>query len=197
MFYRAMWHYWKKVAASAKYGNESMENPETQATAKTVDVVIPVYNAPELTKRCIDSIVTHLGKSIQRVLIQDDASGCETREMLDHLPYPCVEVCHAEKNQGFGLTVNAAVGRSNAFYVLILNSDTEVNQNILPQLCAAFDADDKLAAIIPAGNSYNRFNKVVIYQILSNFLLCTATIKYAGKTHNGCPSFTRKMIEGM
>ncbi|MBS0586788.1 MAG: glycosyltransferase [Proteobacteria bacterium] len=135
-----------------------MENPETQATAKTVDVVIPVYNAPELTKRCIDSIVTHLGKSIQRVLIQDDASGCETREMLDHLPYPCVEVCHAEKNQGFGLTVNAAVGRSNAFYVLILNSDTEVNQNILPQLCAAFDADDKLAAIIPAGNSYNRFD---------------------------------------
>ncbi len=135
-----------------------MENLKTQSAAKTVDVVIPVYNAPELTRRCIDSVVNHLGQSIQRVLIQDDASGSETREMLDHLPYACVEVCHAEKNQGFGLTVNAAVSRSNAFYVLILNSDTEVNQNILPQLCAAFDADDKLAAIIPAGNSYDSFD---------------------------------------
>lgn len=135
-----------------------MENPLTQSAAKTVDVVIPVYNAPELTKRCIDSVVAHLGESLQRVLIQDDASGSETREMLDHLPYACVEVCRAEKNQGFGLTVNAAVSRSNAFYALILNSDTEVNQNILPQLCAAFDADDKLAAILPAGNSYNRFD---------------------------------------
>ncbi|MBS0299961.1 MAG: glycosyltransferase [Proteobacteria bacterium] len=135
-----------------------MDNQVTPAAAKSIDVVIPVYNAPGLTRRCIDSVVTHLGQSIQRVLIQDDASGRETREMLDHLPYAGVEVCHAEKNQGFGLTVNAAVNRSNAFYVLILNSDTEVNQNILPQLCAAFDADDKLAAIIPAGNSYDNFD---------------------------------------
>ena len=120
-----------------------------QFAAKTIDVVIPVYNAPELTKRCIDSVVTYLGESIQRVLVQDDASGRETREMLDHLSYACVAVCHSEKNQGFGLTVNAAVSRSSAYYVLILNSDTEVNRNILPQLCAAFDADAKLAAIIP------------------------------------------------
>lgn len=129
-----------------------------QFAAKTIDVVIPVYNAPELTKRCIDSVVTYLGESIQRVLVQDDASGRETREMLDHLSYACVAVCHSEKNQGFGLTVNAAVSRSSAYYVLILNSDTEVNRNILPQLCAAFDADAKLAAIIPAGNSYDNFD---------------------------------------
>ncbi|WP_300294654.1 glycosyltransferase, partial [Nitrosomonas sp.] len=41
---------------------------------KTIDVIIPVYNAPDLTRRCIDSIVTHLGQSIRRIIIQDDAS---------------------------------------------------------------------------------------------------------------------------
>lgn len=128
------------------------------SSEKSIDVVIPVYNAPELTKRCIDSVITYLGESIQRVLIQDDASDAETREMLDCLPYACVEICHAEKNQGFGLSVNAAVNRSNAYYVLILNSDTEVSQNILPQLCLAFEADSKLAAIIPAGNSYDGYD---------------------------------------
>ena len=150
--------YWKTVAVTGQCSAEAEEKKSPSMTGKSIDVIIPVYNAPELTKRCIDSVVTHLGGSISRVLIQDDASGKETREMLDCLPYACVEVCHAEKNQGFGLTVNAAVDRSNADLVLILNSDTEVNRNILPQLCLAFEADAKLAAIIPAGNSYDGYD---------------------------------------
>ncbi len=125
---------------------------------KTIDVIIPVYNAPDLTRRCIDSIVTHLGQSIRRIIIQDDASGRETREMLESLPYDCVDVYHAEKNQGFGLSVNEAVNRSDAFYVFILNSDTVVNQDFLPLLCSTFDVDPKLAAIVPAGNSYSRYD---------------------------------------
>lgn len=125
---------------------------------KSIDVVIPVYNAPELTKRCIDSVVANLGKSIRRILVQDDASDIETREMLDSLQYQCVEICHAEKNQGFGVSVNAAVSCSDAFYVLILNSDTEVSQDFLPLLCVAFEADPRLAVIIPAGNSYEKYD---------------------------------------
>lgn len=125
---------------------------------KSIDVVIPVYNSPKLTKCCVDSVVANLGQSIRRILIQDDASDIETREMLDNLPYECVEICHAEENQGFGISVNAAVSRSDAFYVLILNSDTEVSQDFLPLLCAAFEVDPKLAVLIPAGNSYEKYD---------------------------------------
>ncbi|MDP1559715.1 MAG: glycosyltransferase [Nitrosomonas sp.] len=125
---------------------------------KLVDVIIPVYNAPELTRRCVDSVVACFGRSIRRILIQDDASGAETREMLDSLPYQCVEVYHARKNQGFGISVNEAVNRSDASYVLILNSDTEANQDFLPLLCSALAADPQLAAIIPAGNSYASYD---------------------------------------
>ncbi len=136
----------------------AMPNETIPPSAKQVDIVIPVYNAPVLTRRCIDSVIHHLSPSIHKVLIQDDASESETREMLDHLPHPCAKVFHSEKNQGFGKTVNAAISRSNAFYVFILNSDTEVKSNILPSLCAAFDADPGLAAIIPTGNSYDKFD---------------------------------------
>ncbi|MXS79607.1 Glycosyltransferase, GT2 family [Nitrosomonas eutropha] len=125
---------------------------------KTIDVVIPVYNAPDWTRRCIDSIVAHLNQSIRRIIVQDDASGHETREMLDNLSYDCVDVHHAEKNQGFGISVNAAVNRSDASYVFILNSDTEVSQDFLPLLCTAFTADPELAAIVPAGNSYAQYD---------------------------------------
>lgn len=117
--------------------------------ASTIDVVIPVYNAPELTKRCIDSVVTHLSQSIRTIYIQDDASGAETRAMLDGLPYPRLHVWHAPENQGFGQSVNEAVARSNADWVLVLNSDIEIQENFLPLLCEVFAADPELAVISP------------------------------------------------
>ncbi|KIO50543.1 glycosyl transferase [Nitrosospira sp. NpAV] len=122
----------------------------------SIDVVIPVYNAPELTRRCIDSVVAHLSGSIKHIYIQDDASGAETRQMLDHLPYEHIHVHHAPKNQGFGASVNEAVNRCGASAVLVLNSDIEVSEDFLPPLYAALAADPQLAVIIPAGNDYAR-----------------------------------------
>jgi GT2 family glycosyltransferase len=122
----------------------------------SIDVVIPVYNAPELTLHCIDSVVTCLGNTIGHVYIQDDASGDKTRQMLDQLPYQGIHVHHAEQNQGFGLSVNAAIKRSHASYVLVLNSDTVVSENFLPMLCASLEADPLLAVVIPNGNDYAR-----------------------------------------
>jgi GT2 family glycosyltransferase len=122
----------------------------------SIDVVIPVYNAPALTRRCIDSVVTFLGESIGNIYVQDDASGAETREMLDQLPYERVHVYHAQTNRGFGASVNEAIKRSDASCVLVLNSDTTANENFLPLLCAALAADPQLAVLIPAGNDYAR-----------------------------------------
>ena len=111
----------------------------------SIDVVIPVYNAPVLTRRCVDSILACLKESIGHIYIQDDASNAETRQMLDQLPYDCVNVHHAKNNQGFGLSVNEAVSRSRATYVLVLNSDTHVTREFLPLLCDALAADPQLA----------------------------------------------------
>ncbi|MBX3615774.1 glycosyltransferase family 2 protein [Nitrosomonas sp.] len=114
-----------------------------------IDVVIPVYNAPELTRRCIDSVVAHLGASIRTIHIQNDASAEETRTMLDRLTYPQVQIFHAPVNQGYGRSVNDAMARSDAELVLVLNSDSEVTANFLPLLCNALAADSKLAVINP------------------------------------------------
>jgi GT2 family glycosyltransferase len=120
----------------------------------SIDVVIPVYNAPVLTRRCIDSVVSYLSESIEHIYIHNDASNIETRKMLDSLPYDITHTYHAIKNQGFGASVNDAVSRSSASYILVLNSDTEVKGNILPPLYEAMSVDSQLAVIIPASNDY-------------------------------------------
>jgi GT2 family glycosyltransferase len=130
----------------------------SEMAVPSVDVVIPVYNAPVLTRRCIDSVVSCLGKSIEHIYIQDDASNTETREMLDSLRYEGVHVYHSYKNQGFGASVNDAISRSDASYVLVLNSDTEVSEDFLPRLCASLVADPQLAVIIPVSNDCDHYN---------------------------------------
>ena len=125
-----------------------------ETVVPSIDVVIPVYNAPELTRRCIDSAVSCLSESIEHIYIQNDASNIETREMLDSLSYDIIHIYHAIKNQGFGASVNDAVSRSSASYILVLNSDTEINGNILPPLCEAMSVDSQLAVVIPASNDY-------------------------------------------
>jgi len=124
----------------------------------SVDVIIPVYNAPELTRRCIDSVITYLGESIRAIYIQDDASNNETCEMLDSLLYEQVQVYHALSNQGFGKSVNEAVARSDADLVLILNSDTEVYENFLPLLCHAFAVDPELAVISSVDDHFAKYD---------------------------------------
>ncbi len=123
----------------------------------SIDVVIPVYNAPVLTKRCIDSVINYLGKSIRYIHIQNDASDVDTYNMLNSLPYKQVKIYHAQKNQGFGKTVNEAISHSNACYVLVLNSDTKVTENFIPQLYAALVADPHLAVISPAHRNFARY----------------------------------------
>ena len=126
--------------------------------ASSVDVVIPVYNAPALTKRCIDSVVTHLGQSIRTIYVQDDASDAETGAMLDGLSYQQLHIHHAPENQGYGKSVNEAVARSDADLVLVLNSDTAVYENFLPLLCEAFAIDAELAVISPAQDSFAKYD---------------------------------------
>ena len=124
----------------------------------SIDVIIPVYNAPVLTQRCIDSVVTYLNQSIQHIYIQNDASNAETRKMLEHQSHPKLHIHHAKKNQGFGTSVNVAIARSDADFVLVLNSDTDVDDDFLPLLCAAFAADPKLAVISPALHRYAKYD---------------------------------------
>ncbi|MBL8496928.1 glycosyltransferase [Nitrosomonas sp. JL21] len=119
------------------------------SNAPAVDVIIPVFNAPVLSKRCIESVITYLGSSIQAIHIQDDASDRETAAMLDQLSCPLLHIVHAPNNQGYGASVNEAIARSKADFVLVLNSDTELHENILPPLCNAFMADSQLAVISP------------------------------------------------
>jgi GT2 family glycosyltransferase len=132
--------------------------PVPMPIAEPIDIVIPVYNAPELTRACIESLYTHVERQIGTVHVHDNASGAETACMLDALRYPRLSVVHARKNTGFGDAVNQAVARCKADLVLVLNSDTYAGDDFIAPLRAAMQADDRLAAVTSAGNTFASYD---------------------------------------
>ncbi len=124
------------------------------AAAAPIDVVIPVYNAPALTARCIESLYRCVGPRLGHVYVHDNASGAETRDMLDRLDYPRLCVHHAERNSGFGGGVNQPFARTTTELVLVLNSDVAAHDDFLAPLVEALRADPALAAVTPAGNTF-------------------------------------------
>ena len=120
-----------------------------------VDVVIPVYNAKDATKKCIESIFTHAGHKIYRVYVHDDNSDTDTREMLDSLEFPNLFIYHNKQNHGYGYGVNHGVSQTSTKLVLILNSDTVAVNDFISPLIEVFEKNENIAALNVGGEAFS------------------------------------------
>lgn len=89
----------------------------------TVSIIVPVYNAENSIKRCVDSILGQEFTDFELLLVNDgstDASGaiCDEYAAAD----PRVRVIHKE-NTGVSDTRNIAIGLATGTYLQFLDSD--------------------------------------------------------------------------
>ncbi|MEX2208613.1 MAG: glycosyltransferase [Myxococcota bacterium] len=123
-----------------------------------MDAVVPVHNAPELVRRCLESVLAHVGHRLGTLVAVDDASDAPTVAMLASLDHPKLRVLRTDRNLGYGGAVNLGVASCRAPLVLQLNSDVEAREDFLSPLVAALEADAELAGLNPGGNSYRRYD---------------------------------------
>lgn len=107
-----------------------------------VDIVIPIFNAPDEVMQCLASIerctrVPHL------LTLVDDASDEATARQLRHFAdrRPWVRLLRNEVNLGYTRSANLGMAQSASDWVLLLNSDTVVTPGWLEGMleCAASD----------------------------------------------------------
>lgn len=98
-----------------------------------LEVVIVNYNTPELTLRCLDSLFQRKTKVNFSVWLVDNASTDYSTQRIKQR-YPKIKFIESEKNLGFAGGNNLALKRSDAPWVLLLNSDTEVREDGLDAL---------------------------------------------------------------
>ena len=119
------------------------------------DIIIPIWNQPEVTKACIDSIERNTFFPHKLVII-DNASGDETAGYLLGLKRslgPKVKLIKNKKNIGFIKAVNDGIALSSAEFVCVLNNDTIVTEGWLKEMVKLFDIDPKIGIVNPSSNS--------------------------------------------
>lgn len=119
---------------------------------------MPVHNAPEVVRRCIESVLAHVGHLLGTLVAVDDASDAPTVALLASLDHPKLRVVRTDRNLGYGGAVNLGVASCRAPLVLQLNSDVAASDDFLSPLVAALDADPRLAGLNPGGVSYRRYD---------------------------------------
>jgi len=136
----------------------SLPNSKTSpegAISGGVDIVIPIYNARELTNVCVKSVLKHATGDWRLILIDDASNVPGLREDLQEFAQADsrVHFLSNEKNEGFIRTANRGMQGAGGRDVLLLNSDTEVYSGFLDRLRACAHADSATGVLSPLSNN--------------------------------------------
>jgi GT2 family glycosyltransferase len=127
-----------------------------------LSIIIVNWNTRELLAKCLRSLyplpngqgqeagspIFRDGSCSYEVFVVDNASSDGSAEMVRQR-FPQVRLMQNEENVGFARANNQAIPLSQGRYVLLLNSDTEVQPGALETLIAFMDAHPQAGATGP------------------------------------------------
>ncbi|WP_127531989.1 glycosyltransferase family 2 protein [Paenibacillus kobensis] len=111
----------------------------------TCSIVIPNYNGEPFLEKCLRSLYKQQGIEFEVILI-DNAS---TDHSLDFVreAYPEVRVIQLERNYGFSRAVNEGILRACGQFVVLLNNDTEVEEDWLASLYRHINSNELIFSV--------------------------------------------------
>jgi len=121
---------------------------------RPVDVVIPIYNAPDHVRDCVKSVLVGTSLPEARILLANDASSDPAiAPLLNGLAAdPRVVLVENSKNLGFVRNCNQVM-RSSDHDVVLLNSDTVVGPGWLARLRAVAYSLERVGSVTPLSNN--------------------------------------------
>ncbi len=122
--------------------------------AAAVDVVVPVWGAPDALARCLASVCAHTDLGAHRLVLSLDGPQSDAVEHVLATPATMagVVVLRGARRRGYPATVNRALEGSRSDAVL-LNSDTVVTARWLEKLRAAAGSAPEVATVTPFSNN--------------------------------------------
>jgi len=112
-------------------------NPTKGQNKNKIDIVIVTYRSYEYLERCIASIYDDSSSQgfIQDIIVVDNAPS---RAYWNNPPklFDDVTVVRNRKNFGFSRAVNLGIKKGSAPYILLLNPDTVIHQNMIARSVA-------------------------------------------------------------
>ena len=122
-----------------------------------LSVIIVNYNGLKYLKQCFESITQKLQEISFEIIVIDNDSKDESCNYIKQ-NYPNIKLIESKINYGFGKGNNQAVKTANGEYLLLINNDTIVLDNLKP----AFDfiKSDKTIGVVGI-NMRNAINEYI------------------------------------
>lgn len=109
-------------------------------------VVIVNFRTPELTIRCVRSLLRHRVAAADDIIVVENASGDGSAAAIRAAGLGC-RIVEPSANGGYGAGLNAGVAQVARDLVLCLNPDTYFTDDAAARIAAVFDADPGLGLL--------------------------------------------------
>jgi GT2 family glycosyltransferase len=121
---------------------------------RTVDIIIPIFNALEDVKLCLESVEKTL-LNCHRLILVDDGSNDDTKVFLESFAdgRPYVTLIRHNESQFYTKAVNAGIRVSTGDFIILLNSDTIVPANWIFKLVLCAESNDDIGIVGPMSNA--------------------------------------------
>lgn len=122
------------------------------------DIVIPIWNQPELTKATVGSIIKNTGFPYRLILV-DNASSGETRRYLEDASKNSKNIFLIRNNENLGFikAVNKGISESNSEYICVMNNDTLAAEGWLNEIIEVLKSNPVIGIVNPASNNFGIF----------------------------------------
>ena len=111
-----------------------------------ISVIIVSWNTVALLKECLKSVLKSLQCINKGELIVVDNSSSDNSALFVEQEFTEVHLIKNDKNLGFSKANNQGIEASSGRYLLLLNSDTVVNEDMLPNLIKFMDENPDAGA---------------------------------------------------
>lgn len=132
---------------------------------QTTSIISVNFNQPEVTIAFLNSIKAYTDEDTVEVILVDNGSK-EDHELAFKAVYPGLVYIRSEINLGFAGGNNLGINVASGDYLLLLNNDTEIVENMVETLKAEFRSNPEIGILSP----------LILYFDQPN------TIQYAGFT---------------
>ncbi len=110
-----------------------------------LSIVIVNFNTKKLTLDCIRSVISATSGIKYEFVVVDNASSDGSLTAISKIKgLARIKIVQNNKNLGFGKANNQGIKKSLGRYILLLNSDTKLNENVLGEMVAWMDKNPKI-----------------------------------------------------
>lgn len=124
-----------------------------------VAVIVPVYNAADDLRICIERIAAYTPSDVEVIFIDDASPDAEVAKVLKKaMDRRGNRVLKNDRNSGFSSTINRGIEEAGRKHVILLNSDARVTPFWVEGMLAAARARPRVATVTPMSDRAGAFS---------------------------------------